>query len=99
MGIVSGSVGTVFVNGLFGEDLVIFSACLGGWDRHSADLSFDLHVSQGSVLIFIVKRESWLREGQHQICVALWLMGDQAKMLSVKVCMGAGQGRNALDSV
>lgn len=63
----SGSVGTVFVNGLFDEDLVIFPTCLGG-DRHSADLSFDLHVSQGPVLIFIVKRGSWLREGQHQIC-------------------------------
>lgn len=91
----SGSVGTDFVNGLFDEDLVIFSPCLGG-DRHSADLSFDLHVSQGPVLILIVKRGSCIREGQHQI---LWLMGDQAKMLSMKVCMGAGQGRNALDPV
>lgn len=58
----SGSVGTVFVNGLFDEDLVIFSPCLGG-DRHSADLSFDRHVSQGPVLILVVKRGSCIREG------------------------------------
>lgn len=65
--LVSESVGTVFVSGLFDEDLIIFSTSLGG-DRHSTDLSFDLSVSKYPVLILIVKRGSWLKEGQHQIC-------------------------------